>query len=176
MKTSRKKILPTPKIVSLIILVMIGMILIRLFNDKQKDNTNVENTITPAFSWDNIIIITETPIPTPTKKPTPTPTITPTPIPVGALEDLFTKYSREQSVDRELLKRIALCESGLNPNASYGTYGGLFQFSESSWIVTRQSMNLSINPSLRFNPEEAIKTAAFKLAIGGRNAWPNCGK
>lgn len=142
----------------------------------QTKNTQTISTAADSAIYSDYIIITETPIPTPTKRPTPTPTITPTRIPVGALEDFFAKYSKEQSVDRELLKRIAVCESGLNPNAIYGNYGGLFQFSENSWMTARRMMNLDTNPSLRFNPEEAIKTAAFKLAIGGRAAWPNCNK
>jgi hypothetical protein len=37
-------------------------------------------------------------------------------------------------------------------------------------------MNLDPNPELRFNPEEAIKTAAFKISTVGFSPWPNCGK
>lgn len=148
---------------------------------KKQNNSNVEGMATtptetnPSPTLD-IIVITETPIPTPTKKPTPTPTLIPSPIPVGSLEDWFTKYSNQQSIDRERLKRIAICESGLNPNARYLDYGGLFQFATSSWISTRKRMNLSTDPNLRFNPEEAIKTAAFKVATEGIHAWPNCNK
>lgn len=142
---------------------------------KKQDPGRVEGIAVSPTEFE-IIVITATPIPTPTKKPTPTPTITPTPIPVGALEDWFTKYSTQQSIDKERLKRIAVCESGLNPNARFLDYGGLFQFATSSWISTRANMNLPTDPNLRFNPEEAIRTAAFKIATGGIRAWPNCGK
>lgn len=144
-------------------------------NPKVKEIVVTPTEINPSPTLD-IIVITETPIPTPTKKPTPTPTLTPTPIPAGALEDWFNKYASKESIDRERLKRIAVCESGLNSNARYRDYGGLFQFSTGSWISTRTNMNLQTDPDLRFNPEEAIKTAAFKVATEGIHAWPNCNK
>ncbi|MCL4338549.1 transglycosylase family protein [Patescibacteria group bacterium] len=67
-----------------------------------------------------------------------------------------------------------MCESGLNPKADNGIYGGLYQFSAGSWETTRIRMNLNPDPNLRFNAEEAIKTAAFKLAADGVYAWPHC--
>ena len=163
------------------ILFIIVITLIFLLFAGKRNNSKIEKvTVTPTEivvpPTLDIIVITDTPIPTPTKKPSPTPTITPSRIPVGVLEDLFTKYSRKQSVDREKLKKIALCESGLNPNARFLDYAGLFQFSTSSWITTRKRMNTDTNPTLRYHPEEAIKTAAFKLATEGINAWPNCAK
>jgi hypothetical protein len=36
-------------------------------------------------------------------------------------------------------------------------------------------MGLDANSDLRFNAEEAIKTAAFHISQGGQGAWPNCG-
>lgn len=123
------------------------------------------------------IVITETPTPTPTPLPTLTPTPTPTPIiyPFPAdINSLFSKYSNIESIDRNLLIKIAVCESGLNPKADNGIYGGLYQFSAGSWETTRIRMNLNPDPNLRFNAEEAIKTAAFKLAADGVYAWPHC--
>ncbi|OGG11742.1 hypothetical protein A2Z00_01425 [Candidatus Gottesmanbacteria bacterium RBG_13_45_10] len=122
---------------------------------------------------------TPKPTPTPTPKPTPTPTPTPTPIPVTSeqLDSWFTKYSNLYSVDRSLLWRIAVCESRLKPGAVNGDYAGLFQFGPLTWIGTRTAMNMDPNPDLRFNPEEAIRTAAFKLATPrGSKPWPYCGK
>ena len=121
---------------------------------------------------------TATPTPLPTATPTPIPTVTPTPTPIitsADLETYFGKYSSQNNVDKELLKRIALCESGFNSNASYLDYKGMFQFSSESWSITRQIMGEDINPDLRNNPEEAIKTAAYKLAHTGATAWPTCG-
>ncbi|MBI3380065.1 transglycosylase family protein [Candidatus Gottesmanbacteria bacterium] len=169
------------KIRQVVLLILIIIILIIPTLIKKQNNPKVEGiAVTPAETIPSptldIIVITETPIPTPTKRPSPTPTITPTPIPVGAMEDWFNKYASKESIDREKLKRIAVCESGLNPNARFLDYGGLFQFSTSSWISTRTNMNLPTDPALRFNPEEAIKTAAFKVATEGIHAWPNCNK
>jgi hypothetical protein len=135
------------------------------------------------------VLPTETPTPTvlPTSLPsqiptaTPTPLITETPTPTLTpsapvdIEALFTDHANHSSVDKELLKRIAQCESGMNSSAENGQYGGMYQFSEGSWRSTRSTMGMDTDPSLRFNPGESIRTAAFKLSTGGRSAWPNCG-
>ena len=134
---------------------------------------------------------TYTPIPTITtsttpmsSSPTPTYTLTPahspspTPIYVtsGDLDFWFTKYANEFSVDRNKLWKIAVCESNLKPRAVNGLYGGLYQFSPSAWRTIRNQMNMNPELELRFNPEESIKTAAFKISAHGTGAWPNCGK
>ena len=124
---------------------------------------------------------TATPVP-PTATPTPTaaPTATPTPSPeptIAAttdLETLFGKYSSQYSVSEDELKKIANCESGFNSDSDTGTYAGMFQFSVVTWASIRGAMGLDGNPDLRKNPEEAIKTAAFMIARGQQNAWPNC--
>ena len=124
-------------------------------------------------------------IPTPTTPLTPIPTDTPIPIPTtppvaiittNDLDTLFQRYAGEFSVDKELLKKIARCESGFNSNAGNGDYLGMFQFAASSWIAVRQQMGADTNPDLRKNAEEAIRTAAFKIAHGGSGAWPSCSK
>ena len=122
---------------------------------------------------------TNTPSPTPTPiPPTSTPTTMPTPIIITStvLDELFTKYSSEYSVDKELMKRIAYCESGLNPNANTSQYAGLYQFSESLWISTRTLMRQNSDPNIRFNAEEAIRTAAFMISQNHLYIWPNCNK
>jgi len=133
----------------------------------------------------NTIYPTTTPSPTPTLTPTPTPTMTPTPtptlvpptptsLPVVNYEELFETYANHYSVDKDILKRIAICESKLNPVAANGDYLGIFQFASITWQVTRASMGLDSNPELRNNPEESIRAAAFKIASGGERAWQNC--
>lgn len=92
------------------------------------------------------------------------------------LDNWFSKYSQEFTVDVNLLKKIAQCESHFGTGANSGPYGGMFQFSSDTWIATRQAMGLDTNPDLRFNGEESIKTAAFKIARGGISAWPVCSK
>lgn len=92
------------------------------------------------------------------------------------MDALFTKYAQEYKVDREQLKRIAVCESKLNINAlnkAHG-YGGLYQFSVATWKSYRKMISQDVNPDLRFDPEEAIETAAWMLSTGRATAWPNC--
>lgn len=142
------------------------------------------NTPTPTMTPTSTPTPTNTPTPTPTPSPKPTPTPTPkpsptpTPLPVtgGQLDEWFTKYANHYSIDRSKLWKVAVCESGLRANAVNGPYGGMFQFSSSTWVTTRKAMSLDTNPDLRFNPEEAIRTAAFKTSIAGFSAWPSCGK
>ncbi|MBI4062345.1 transglycosylase SLT domain-containing protein [Candidatus Gottesmanbacteria bacterium] len=137
-------------------------------------------TPTPTIS----LTPTPTPIPTPTSTPTPRPTLAPTqtptptlpPVTSEQLDSWFTKYSNEYSIDRQKFWLIAVCESNLNPHARNGDYGGLYQFASRTWRSTRSAMNMDTNSDLRFNPEEAIKTAAFKISTVGLSAWPNCGK
>lgn len=123
---------------------------------------------------------TSTLTPTPTLSPTPTVTNTPTPTPIiiapAELEQLFEKYSQQYSVAKDLLKRIARCESGFNPSAVNRDYGGLYQFTQSLWVSTRQLMGQDSDVNLRFNPEEAIKTASFMISQGHLGIWPICGK
>lgn len=151
----------------------------QLLNSKDKSQVlsmaSVKSTTSSAELID-YIVITETPVPTPTPKPTLTPTPTIHYMTGGELETLFAEAGNGQSISSDLLRKIAHCESGFNPGAKNGIYGGLFQFSTSTWIVTRLAMNKDTNPALRFNPAEAIKTAAFKLATDGIHAWPNCVK
>jgi hypothetical protein len=129
-----------------------------------------EPTIFPKISPS--VIYLPTPVPSPVPTPLPSPII----VTSQQLDDWFTTYSNQFSVDRQKLWNIAVCESGLNPNVRNGDYGGLYQFATHTWQTTRTAMNLDSNPDLRFNPEEAIKTAAFKIATGGLSSWPNCSK
>lgn len=143
--------------------------------------------INPLSKFQPTPTLTPTNIPTPTLRPTqistPTPSLTltptPTPIQIGSndLNSLFEKYSAEYSVDKNLLVKIADCESNLNPNAisSFG-YVGLFQFSESLWVSTRTRMGKDSNPSLRTNAEESIKTASLLISEGRQSVWPHCSK
>ena len=92
------------------------------------------------------------------------------------LDPLFNKYSQEYGVDKQVLIKIADCESKFNPQAVNGSYAGMYQFLASTWISNRKAMGQDPNPSLRFNPEEAIKTTAFKISQDGTGTWPVCGR
>jgi len=133
----------------------------------------------PTTSPSPTLVPTATPTPTliPTATPSPIPTATPTPTPITTsqdLEQLFQKYGDQYQVDKDLLKRIAACESGFNSEAKYLDYLGMFQFSTESWTSTRLTMGEDTNPDLRKNTEDSIKTTAFKIAHGEESAWPNC--
>ncbi|HCM81790.1 TPA: hypothetical protein DIS60_00245 [Patescibacteria group bacterium] len=146
----------------------------------------VSPTPTPTMTPSPTLSITPTDTVTPTLTPTPKPTNTPTPsllptpspIPVTSqqLDEWFTIYSNHFAIDRQKLWKVAVCESNLRFNARNGDYGGLFQFSTYTWKTTRRAMNMDPNPELRFHPEEAIRTAAFKISTAGLAPWPNCGK
>lgn len=164
---------------------------VQSLNKKQEGNINilsmmVSHSPTPTITPSPIPTITPSPTltPTPTTTPTPKPTNTPAPtttptptIPPVTSEQLdtwFTQYSSQYSVDRQRLWNIAVCESGLRTQATNGIYGGMYQFSPSTWYSTRNQMNLDTNPDLRFHAEESIKTAAFLLSSRGHSPWPNC--
>lgn len=173
---------------ALILIFIIMCLIIYTNHNKNPESNNYASNHMPTiinysslsadFNSSNLdyIVITETPIPTrtPTSTRTPTPTIKF--ITSSQFEEWFDKYSSNQSVNKDLLKKIAVCESDLNPQAVNGFYAGLYQFSESSWRNTRKQMNQDDNLKLRFDPEEAIETAAFRLATSGPAAWPNCSK
>jgi len=77
-------------------------------------------------------------------------------------------------VDKNILERLANCESHFNPNAIMGDYVGMFQFSVNTWINYRNRLGQDPNPELRKNAEESIKTAAFVISLRGTSAWPRC--
>lgn len=134
------------------------------------------------------VLLTPSPTPEPVPSPIASPTV-PIPSPSPSLSSIsqpqvtgtqvdewFTRYASEYGVDRELLRTIASCESKFNQHAKNGDYGGMYQFATQTWITTRNAMNSDSNPDLRFNAEESIKTAAFKISSNGASAWANCVK
>lgn len=115
---------------------------------------------------------TTTPVPTTTPEPAPTPT--PDVWSPANMDGWFSQYAGQYGVDKNILERIANCESHFNPEAISGDYAGMFQFSTTTWANYRAKMGLTDDPSLRTNPEEAIKTAAFILQQTGTAPWPSC--
>lgn len=98
-----------------------------------------------------------------------------TPLPASAYDPLFEKYGQQFGVDPGKLKRIANCESHINPSSN-GTYKGMYQYLPSTWKSTRTAMGADPNPDLVYDPEQAILTTAWKIASGGLGAWPVCGR
>lgn len=134
------------------------------------------NSPTPSPSPSPTLTPTSSPKPTSTNTPTPTPTPPTAPVTHEQLDSWFTKYANHYSVDRSKLWNIAVCETGLRPNAVNLIYGGLFQFSPNTWESNRKLMGMDTNADLRFNPEEAIRTGAFVLSTRRSGAWPSCVK
>jgi len=170
--------------------ILIGLSIVIIFVIKHNNTILRAETKPPLESVKGNPIVLDFNTPTPTPTPSPTPTFTPTPSPTPLpsptptsypvtaqqLDQWFTQYANHYSVDRSLLWKIAACETGLRPNATNWIYGGMFQFSPNTWKANRSLMGTDTNPDLRFNPEEAIKTAAFLLSTRGPGAWPNCSK
>lgn len=122
-----------------------------------------------------------TPTPEPTEVPTPKPTVKPTPTPLPQpkytseeINHFIDRFAGQYGVDANVLRHIALCESGFNPAASHAGYAGLFQFGSATWKNIRKEIGEDINPDLRFNAEEASQTAAYALSQGKSAIWPNC--
>ena len=128
-------------------------------------------TQTPTFTP------TITPSPKPTSSPTPSPSPSPIPQPIvnsEEIQNLLERFSGQYGVDVNILRHIAVCESGFNPLAINGAYAGLFQFNKSTWENNRRLMGEEISTDLRFNAEESIQTAAFIVSKGKTFVWPNC--
>ena len=118
---------------------------------------------------------TFTPAPTPT--PTPIPTPTPTPFPAASsaqINAFIDQYAAHFSVDPNVLRHLALCESTFNPLAEKLDYAGLYQFDQRTWRVYREMLSQDTDPDLRFNAEQAVLTAAYVLSIGRGGIWPSC--
>lgn len=145
-------------------------------------------TPTPSATPDDSPTPTTSPTKKPTPKPpaatpanqtsTPEPTLTPTPIPTyqqsfNAVE-LVNKYASTYGVSADILFKIGQCESHFNTNSVSGPYAGIYQFHYSTWQSIRARMNENPDPGLRTNPEESIKTAAYKISKDGTSAWANC--
>lgn len=123
------------------------------------------------------IVPTKTPTAIPTAFPSPTPIlVAKADIPQSDFDALIDQYAVSAGVDSRIMKIIAKCESGFRPNATNGPYAGMYQFISSTWISNRRAMGEDPNPDLRFNAEEAIKTAAYKMGRDGYSAWPVCSR
>lgn len=124
---------------------------------------------------------TASPTPTPTPSPTPKPTPTPTPTPIlppsispQEIHGFIERFASQYAQDPNVLRHIAVCESGFNPLAVNGPYIGLYQFGPTTWKNNRLLMGEDPDLSLRFSAEESAQTAAYILSIRGGGVWPNC--
>ena len=130
--------------------------------------TILKPTVTPVPTT------TPTIIPTTISTATATPATIPTYLPSFNATELVNKYAGIYTIDPAILFRIGQCESKFNTNSVNGPYAGIYQFHYNTWQSVRTRMNENPDPSLRTNPEESIKTAAFKISKDGTGAWANC--
>lgn len=147
----------------------------------RESNVLAEATVVPTATTTPTATPTETPSPTPipTKPPTPrpSPTVTPVPQPTFSsqqINELINRFAGQYGVSPDVMRYIALCESGFNPLAKNAGYAGLFQFGSVTWKNLRTEIGESTDPDLRFNAEEATQTAAYALSKGKAGLWPNC--
>ncbi|HJY98110.1 MAG TPA: transglycosylase SLT domain-containing protein [Patescibacteria group bacterium] len=143
----------------------------------KKESKVLSESITQTPTVTPTPVPTPTPTPVPTLKPTPVPTPTPIPQPKYTSEEIngfINRFAGQYGVDPNVLRHIAICESGFNPQASNAGYAGLFQFGTTTWTNIRKEIGEDTDPNLRFNAEEATQTAAYALAKGKASIWPNC--
>ena len=148
-----------------------------LFNKKPKKILGLSTSPTPTLTSAPTPIPTSTPTPTPTSTPTPTPTptmILPPPVSPQEIHAFIERFSAQYGVDPNVMRHIAVCESGFNPLAINGPYIGLYQFGKSSWTSNRQALGEDIDTDLRLSAEESVQTAAYIISIGKGSLWPNC--
>lgn len=120
------------------------------------------------------LLPTSTPTSTPTPSPTPKPTVTPSSVTSSEVNSFIDRFSAQYGVDPNVLRYIAICESGFKSNAKNGPYIGLYQFGEITWENIRREFGEDINPNLRYSAEESVQTAAYAISKGKIGIWPNC--
>ncbi len=141
------------------------------------------STVIPTVAPSLTPELTSSPTPTvktkPKNKPKPTavPSPTPKPAPKYTSEQIYRlmdRFAGQYGVDANVLRHIAVCESGFDPGAENLSYAGLFQFSPNTWIKYRKIMGEQTDPDLRLDAEEAVQTAAYVLSVNQASIWPNC--
>ena len=168
----------------IVIFFLVGYISADLINGKffkkkvlSESSENCQESATPTPTP----TVTPSSTPGPSASPTPKPKNTPTPSPVpqpkisqAEIHALMERFAGQYAVDVNVLRHIAVCESGFDPSAVNGPYAGLYQFNITTWKKNRVLMGEEVNPDLRFNAEESIQTAAYLISQGKRYLWPNC--
>ena len=123
---------------------------------------------------------TDSPTPTPSPSPTPIPTKTPTPVPTPSpvssqeINGFIDRFAGQYGIDPNVVRHLAICESGFRPNAVNGDYVGLFQFGPITWKNIRAEIGEDTNINLRYSAEESVQTASYALSKGKGKIWPNC--
>ena len=164
----------------LLVLTGEGIALLLINRDKSQQKILAEVTTFTATPVPTAVPTpTATPTPPPTPKPKPTPTKTPTPVPQPKytsqqINEFINRFAGQYGVSPDVLRYMAICESGFNPLAQNLGYAGLYQFGAVTWKNLRVKIGEDPDANLRFNAEEAVQTAAYALSIGKKALWPNC--
>lgn len=98
------------------------------------------------------------------------PTVRPKPRKADPVAHALRIAAATYGVPEDKLRRVARCESTLNPKARNGQYVGLFQFGSYLWGKT---------PYARFSrtdPHAAALAAAWAFKRGMARNWPVCGR
>jgi len=171
-------------ILYLLLLICAGeVVTLSLMNGPKNKDTVLGETVVqtpvPITSSSFTSSPTPTPTPLPTKSLTPTPTPTPTPIPQPTtssqeINGFIDRFSAQYGVDPNVIRHLAICESGFRSNAVNGIYVGLFQFNATTWKNIRKEFGEDVNPDLRYSAEESVQTACYALSKGKVRIWPNC--
>jgi hypothetical protein len=165
---------------SIIILGIEGMYFLGQKTKSKVLSENVEATISPTITPTPTESPTPTATPTNTPKPTPLATKSPTPVPKptaassAEVNSLIDRFSSQYSVDPNVMRHMALCESGFNSSAVNGPYVGLYQFNSVTWKNLRKEIGEDTEANLRFSAEESVQTAAYAFSKGKTGIWPNC--
>lgn len=166
-------------IVLYILLFVIIWEVVTIYSIQKRKTVNkvlaVTTIITPSSSPE--ITPELTPIPTPRVTATPKPTPSPVPQPTFSsqqINEFISRFSSQYNVSPDILRYIALCESGFNPQAVKLSYAGLYQFGPVTWKNIRKEMGEDTDINLRFNAEEAVQTAAYTLHVNNAGIWPHC--
>src|SRR3989338_6417570 len=122
---------------------------------------------------DRLLAKTPSPVSTPTQSPVPT-VIPPPQFNQEQIQEFLVRFALQYGVDVNVLRHLAICESGLIANSTNGVYVGLFQFGPGAWKTSRSAMGEDANLGLRYNAEEATQTAAYAISVGKSYLWPNC--
>lgn len=178
------------------IIYLLSMYFLGKNNNKKVLGLNEGTTATPEAKITPSITPTPTLTPTDTPSPKPmgsapstssrlsslttSPSVQRTAAPViptatsAEVNGFIDRFSSQYGVDPNILRYIAICESGFSSNAKNGPYIGLFQFGEITWKNIRKEFGEDTNPDLRYSAEESVQTAAYALSHGKGKIWPNC--
>lgn len=154
-----------------------GEVLSQEYSIAEDGSLTLDPSSDPTITPSPISSLAPEPTEIPGPTPSPTPTSTPIPQPIFSSEEIhgfIERFAGQYGVDPNVLRHLAVCESGFNPLAEKLNYAGLFQFSPNTWIKYRQLMREDADVDLRLNAEEAVQTAAYVYSLGNDFIWPNC--